>query len=138
MWRWRWLPLLLLLLVSALGAAALLLGCAGGRRSAADAAALAKVHLDLAAINAEGLTGPPDGLRAVSYEFCIPATEAAIGEVKAIDRTVEVQRGAHGRIGCGRDQYLCVGSTHQPDCKSVLIRLASLDYVAAIEPWSGE
>lgn len=123
---------------AALGAAALLLSCAGGRNGTEDAAALAKVHLDLAAINADGLTGPADGLRAVSYEFCIPATEAAVAEVTAIDRTVEVQRGARGRIGCSAEQYLCVGSTHQPGCRDVLLRLARLDYVAAIEPWSGE
>ncbi len=126
------------LLAFTLGAAALLLSCAGGRSSTQDAAALAKVHLDLAAINADGLTGPADGLRAVSYEFCIPATEAAVAEVTAIDRTVEVQRGARGRIGCSAEQYLCVGSTHQPGYRDVLVRLARLDYVAAIEPWYGE
>ena len=126
------------LLASALGAAALLLACAGGRNSAEDAAALAKVHLDLAAINADGLAGPPDGLRAVSYEFCIPANEVAVAEVAAIDRTVEVQRGARGRIGCSAAEYLCVGSTHQPGYRDVLVRLARLDYVAAIEPGYGE
>ena len=126
------------LLASALGAAALLLACAGGRSGTEDAAALAKVHLDLAAINADGLAGPADGLRAVSYEFCIPANEAAVAEVTAIDRTVEVQRGGRGRIGCSAEQYLCVGSTHQPGHRDVLLRLARLDYVAAIEPWYGE
>jgi hypothetical protein len=122
-----------------------LLACAGGRGReeeaaalAGDAAALAKIHLDLAAINAEGLAGPPDGLHAVSYEFCIPGTDEAVAQVQAIDRTVEVQRGARGRIGCGADQFLCVGHTHQPDHRAVLIRLARLDYVAAIEPFYGE
>jgi len=74
----------------------------------------------------------------VSYEFCIPATEEAAAMVKAIDRTAEVQRGARGRIGCRADQFLCVGHTHQPDFRSVLVGLARLDYVAAIEPWYGE
>jgi len=126
------------LLASALGAAALLLACAGGRSGTEDAAALAKVHLDLAAINADGLTGPADGLRAVSYEFCIPATEAAVAEVTAIDRTVAVQRGARGRIGCRADQFLCLGHTHQPDFRNVLLGIARLEYVAAIEPFFGE
>lgn len=121
-----------------LGAGVVLLACAGGRNSAEDTAALAQIHLDLAAINAEGLAGPPDGLHAVSYEFCIPATEEAVAAVKAIDRTVEVQRGARGRIGCRAGQYLCVGHTHQPDFRSVLIRLARLDSVTAIEPFYGE
>jgi hypothetical protein len=122
----------------ALGMGTIALACAGGRPGADDTAALAKVHLDLAAINADGLAGPPDGLRAVSYEFCIPSTEEAVAAVTAIDRTVEVMRGARGRIGCSKEQYLCVGSTHQPGHRDVLLRLARLDYVAAIEPWYGE
>jgi hypothetical protein len=125
------------LAVVLVGAGGMIVGCAGGRH-AREEGALAKVHLDLAAINAEGLAGPPDGLHAMSYEFCIPATEAAVAEVKSVDRTVEVQRGARGRIGCRADQFLCTGHTHQPDHRSVLIRLASLDYVAAIDPFYGE
>jgi hypothetical protein len=34
-----------------------------------------KIDVDLANVNSEGLRGPPDGLRAVHYEFCIPAGE---------------------------------------------------------------
>jgi hypothetical protein len=114
-----------------------LLACAGNADRATETA-IRKIHLDLAAINAEGLAGPPDGLHAVSYEFCIPATEAAVAEVQAIDPTVDIMRGARGRIGCRDDQFLCLGHTHQPDFRGVLVRLATLDYVAAIEPFYGE
>ncbi len=125
------------LLVASVAAVLTVLACSGERRPTRDAA-LAKIHLDLESINSQGLAGPPDGLEAVSYEFCIPADESAVSEVEGIDPTVEVQRGARGRVGCRDDQFLCVGHTHQPDFRSVLIRLASLDYIASIEPFYGE
>ena len=33
------------------------------------------IHFDLEQLNAEGLQGPPDGLRALHYEFCLPELE---------------------------------------------------------------
>jgi len=49
-----------------------------------------KIRLDLSALNEDGVYGPPDGLRAVSYEFCIPARQELVAEVRAIDRTIQV------------------------------------------------
>ena len=93
-----------------------------------------KVHLDLSGVDGDGLHGPPNGLRALSYEFCIPARPDLADDVRAIDRTVQVDRSSRGRIGCTNAQYLCIGSTHQPGFRMVLNRLARLDYVARIEP----
>ncbi len=46
-----------------------------------------KITFDINTINEDGLYGPPDGLRALDYEFCIPATAAASAEVRRIDPT---------------------------------------------------
>ena len=92
-----------------------------------------RIRFDLSVFDANGLYGPPDGLRAAAYEFCIPASAELVTEVEAIDPTVQVYAGSPGRIGCTADQYLCIGSTHQPDFRSVLINLAQLEYVNRIE-----
>jgi hypothetical protein len=100
--------------------------------------ARAKITFDLAALNADGLAGPPGGLVAYSYELCIPATPEHEAAVRRIDPTLQVQRGSRGRIGCGPGQVLCLGSTHQPGFRDVLLRLAGLDYVERIDRSFGE
>ena len=70
-----------------------------------------KIHFDLSAFNEDGLYGPPDGLRSAAYEFCIPARQDLAGEVLSIDPTVQIYPSSPGRIGCGSDEYLCIGST---------------------------
>lgn len=92
-----------------------------------------KIHFDLSQIDSEGLWGEADGKVAVDYEFCIPADPALQAEVMAIDTTVSLMKGSRGRIGCTEGQWLCVGSTHQPNYKKVLEKLAALDYVERIE-----
>jgi uncharacterized membrane protein len=91
----------------------------------------ARIGFDLNRLDDRGLQGPPDGLRALHYEYCIPDRPEAAREVAAIDPTLQIQRGPAGRIGCGADQLLCLGHTHQPDYTGVLRRLAEL-------PWIGE
>ncbi len=91
--------------------------------------AFAKVTFDVAALDAEGLAGPPGGKRSIDYEFCIP--EAREAEVKAIDPTMHTQN-APGRSGCGAGQLLAIGTTHQKNYSQVLARLAALDYVTRI------
>jgi hypothetical protein len=97
-----------------------------------------KIRLDLSGVNADGLYGPPNGSRALAYEFCIPARQEAADEVRAIDPTVQIYPSSRGRIGCTREQYLCIGSTHQPGYRAVLANLAQLDYVARIDPSHAE
>jgi hypothetical protein len=106
---------------------------AGGAEERGPAVAAPKITFDLTALDDEGLVGPPDGLVAVAYEFCIPATPAHAAEVQRLDPTAQVQAGARGRIGCGPGQWLVVGSTHQAGWRAVLERLAALDYVARID-----
>lgn len=114
------------------------LGC-GGQKTMSDdapdpgtAAANQKIAFDLGRLNAAGLAGPPDGLRAISYELCVPDRPECLTEVQRIDPSLELMRGARGRIGCETDQVLCLGSTHQPEWRQVLTRLADLPYVARI------
>ena len=92
-----------------------------------------KITFDVARLNDDGLAGPPDGLRALSYEFCIPDRPECRAEVRSIDPTVELMPGSRGRIGCTAGQCLCIGSTHQKDFRDVLRRLAVLDYVKRID-----
>lgn len=93
----------------------------------------AKITFDLTKIDDTGLTGPADGQVAISYEFCIPSTQAAQDEVRQIDSTIVFQPGARGRIGCTKDQILCIGNTQQPGWRAVLLKLAGLSYIARID-----
>jgi len=94
---------------------------------------LAKVTFDLDRLDDDGLFGPPDGRRAVSYEFCIPPSEECKELVSSIDPTVEIMCGSPGRIGCFPDECLCVGSTHQENFREVLRTIAELPYVEKID-----
>jgi hypothetical protein len=92
-----------------------------------------KITFNLEQLNENGLYGPPDGLRALHYEFCIPGDPVHEAEVRQIDSTIEISRKSRGRIGCTEGEYLCVGSTHQPNFKTVLFKLAELPYVKRID-----
>ena len=91
-----------------------------------------KIAIDLSTVNAEGLRGPATGLRAVHYEFCIPAGERHAAEVRGIDAIAELQRGSRGRIGCSSGEILVLGNTHQHGYREVLDRLSALPYVSRI------
>jgi len=91
-----------------------------------------KIELDLSRLDADGLRGPADGKVAVSYEFRIPNTDACKAQVKAIDPTVQFMPGSRGRIGAGKRECLCIGSTHQKRFREVLHALAELPYVDRI------
>lgn len=95
--------------------------------------ALTKITFDLTQLDADGLTGPASGKRTLNYEFCVPAGQRYQDEVRAIDPTAEFQPGSRGRIGCGPDQTLVIGSTGQPNWRGVLMRLAAFDYITRID-----
>lgn len=99
----------------------------------AEGARAAVIGFDISVLDADGLYGPPDGKRAQSYEFCIPAGARYAAEVRRIDPTADVFGASPGRIGCGPGQVLVIGHTHQPGFASVLRRLAALPYVERIE-----
>jgi len=93
----------------------------------------AKIHFDLSDFNDDGLYGPPDGLRAAMYEFCIRARADLAARVASIDPTVQIYASSPGRIGCGSDEYLCIGSTGQPGFREVLANLVQLENVSRIQ-----
>ncbi len=107
------------------------LSCHSSRPQPTEAE-LQKIRFGLSQLDADGLYGPEDGKVALDYEFCIPREERYLEEVKKIDPSLKVQTAA-GRIGCRRDQYLCLGNTHQQGYKEVLYGLARLPYVEKIE-----
>jgi hypothetical protein len=92
-----------------------------------------KITFDLGSLDQEGLYGLTDGKRALSYEFCIPDSEAHRLEVTRIDPTLRCAAGSPGRIGCRPGTCLCLGSTHQKDFKEVLHHLAELPFVVRID-----
>ena len=110
-----WIPLIL---------AFVLAGCA---------TPMSKVQFDVGKLNRDGLQGPEDGLRALSYEFCIPAELRYVEEVMAIDKTLVVYHQSPGRVGCGKDAYLALGNTSQDGYREVLRKLSELDYVESIQ-----
>lgn len=88
-----------------------------------------KIAFSLERLDEDGLLGPKDGKRALTYEFCIPPDK--VNEVAAIDRTAQFMH-APGRVGCTGDLLLCLGHTHQPEFRRILHRLAGLAYVREI------
>lgn len=97
--------------------------------------AMNKITFDLDEIDENGLIGPADGKRSVAYEFCVPDNVAMLDEVRAIDPSLQCTLGSPGRIRCARDQYLCIG---EGGTRETLLKLASLDYIARIDPFYGE
>ncbi len=98
---------------------------------------LQKISFDLSQISPDGLIGPPNGLRSLSYEFCIPATEKHLNEVRSINPSIQISR-SPGRIDCTKDQYLCIGETHTPQWRETLMAIAKLSYVQRIDQFFGE
>jgi len=94
--------------------------------------AASKIRFDLERLDVNGLQGPPDGLRALHYEYCVPDRSDAIAMVRELDPTLQIQRGARGRAGCDETEVLCLGNTHQPGYRAVLARLSRLCFVREI------
>ena len=109
---------------------AILAGCSAPQPAPRDPRA--KIEVDLEALDADGLRGPPDGKVAVDYEFAIPDTAAAREAVTGIDPSVELMPGSRGRIGAKAGECLCIGSTHQPRHREILLALARLPEISRI------
>jgi hypothetical protein len=95
-------------------------------------AAMRKIEFDLDALDAAGLAGPPAGKVAVSYEFRIPDTPASRAAVTAIDPEIEITTGPRGRVNAGPGFALCIGSTHAPRHRDILLAIARLPFVERI------
>lgn len=91
------------------------------------------IGFDLCSLDASGLIGAPGAKRALHYELCIPRGQDYAAQVRTIEPDVAVYEDSPGRIGCGPEQVLVVGSTQRPDFALVLQRLAELPYVTRIE-----
>lgn len=92
-----------------------------------------KIGFDLNALDKEGLIGPPDGKVAVSYEFCVPANDRYLNQVKQIDPSLKFHKKSKGRIACSKVEWLCIGNTHQEYARMKLQQLAELEFVKRIE-----
>lgn len=88
--------------------------------------------MDFRRFDKDGLAGPEGGKIAANYEFCIPASEKYLGQIKKIDKTAEKSAGK-GMVGCSDKEWMVIGSTHQPNFQRVLYELASLPYVREIK-----
>lgn len=92
-----------------------------------------KIGFDPALIGADGLYGPPDGLRAFDYELCVPDSTDYRARVSAIDPSLRFSA-SPGRIGCTGGEVLALGNSHQQGFHLVLEKLARLPFVKRIEP----
>ncbi len=90
------------------------------------------IGFDLNRLDSSGLYGPPDGRRALDYEYCIPEGQNYRDRVAAIDPSARFQSGSRGRIGCGPGQVLTLGNTHQSGYRQILLDLAELPFVELI------
>ncbi|TNE57824.1 MAG: hypothetical protein EP344_10730 [Bacteroidetes bacterium] len=93
----------------------------------------AKIQMNFSQIDSNGLAGSGNGKVAVNYEFCIPAHKRYWSQVRKIDTTAIRMPTATGRIGCSDEEWLIIGSTHQPGYLQVLYQLAGLAYIRKIE-----
>ena len=87
-----------------------------------------KVKFDIDQIDDNGLR---KGV-SVSYEYCIPKSSLYKNLVLEIDPEVKFQEKAKGRIGCKKDQILCLSHTHQNNFKKVLKNLSKQDFIDQI------
>ena len=92
-----------------------------------------KIGFDINALDKEGLMGEPGAKVALSYEFCIPAENRFINEVRQIDPSLQFHKKSKGRIPCSKMEWLCIGNTHQELARLKLQHLAELPYVKRIQ-----
>jgi hypothetical protein len=111
----------------------LLSGACQRKSQVEDPGVWKKISLDFKRIDPDGLAGPSGGKVAVHYEFCLPMDEKYWKKVQKIDKTAQKNAGSAGRIGCRKDQWLIIGSTHQSNYLRVLYELASQPYIEKIQ-----
>jgi len=119
------------IVVSILVFSMLFSACSKKRAFNVDNIMESKIKFDLTQLDKDGLSGPDDGKRSISYEFCIPDNKINRDKVKKIDISIQFTK-AMGRSMCGKNQILCMGNTHQPNSVKVLERLSKLTYIEKI------
>jgi hypothetical protein len=91
-----------------------------------------KLKFSLKDLDHAGLKGDKTGKVAMNYEFCIPNRAGLKAEVMRADPSIQFHT-SKGRVGCGKMELLCIGSTNQAQYKKRLYKLCQLDYVQSIE-----
>ncbi len=92
-----------------------------------------KIRIDLSEFNDDGYRVRPDGEKsATHYEFCIPAIDSILAEVKAMDPMAEVMKGSKGRSGCTDEEWLVISSTRKARFKEIIKQQAALPYIRKI------
>jgi hypothetical protein len=91
-----------------------------------------KIEFDITKLNQQGLYGPADGLRSLSYEFCIPADEHFVSVIHNIDPEIKIYRHSPGRIACNQSEFLCVGDTYNKPYQKNFNDLANLFFIKRI------
>jgi hypothetical protein len=99
-------------------------------KSKAQKKAEEKMNFSFSKLDKKGLI--KDRGTSLAYEFCIPNTEDNLTQIKSIDETIAVYKSSKGRIGCGKDEILCIGETVDKDYKKILIEISKLPYVKSI------
>ena len=92
-----------------------------------------KIGFDINSLDKEGLLGEGSSKVALNYEFCIPADNQYINQVRQIDPSLQFHKKSKGRIACSKAEWLCIGDTHQEYAKQKLQRLAELSFIKRIE-----
>jgi len=90
------------------------------------------IEFDITKLNQQGLYGPADGLRSLSYEFCIPAEEHYVSTVLNIDPEIKIYLQSPGRIACTQAEYLCMGDTYNKPYQKIFNDLADLSFIKRI------
>ena len=83
-----------------------------------------KIEFDYGQLDAAGLWGQEGGRRAFDYEFCLPDQDHVLQRILRIDPSLEIYQDSPGRIGCGEEEVLGIGNTHQENWRCVLEKLA--------------
>ncbi len=91
-----------------------------------------KIEFDITKLNQQGLYGPADGLRSLSYEFCIPADEHFVSVIHNIDPEIKIYHHSPGRIACNQSEFLCVGDTYNKPYQKNFNDLANLFFIKRI------
>ena len=101
--------------------------------SSADHTYSEKIKFDISRFTEDGFRKGTDGsLSPIHYEFCIPANGEIYKEVLKIDSTAALYKGSKGRSACSDKEWLCIGSSRQAGFKSVIKKLAELNYIRQI------
>ena len=88
-----------------------------------------KISIDLDKLDNNGYllkTNQP-----IDYEFCIPDNETTWNEVLTINPKLK-KTASKGRAGCVKGTVLVFGNTDNKAYKSMLCKIANLDYVKEV------